>query len=52
MIISNNMTNEQCLRCSHQWLSRTKDPVMCPRCKSYKWNDNPNKKGGIKKHGN
>lgn len=34
------MDNKRCLRCKHIWISRTQDPVMCPRCKSYKWNDN------------
>jgi len=31
-----------CERCSHKWISRsnrkTKNPVVCPRCKSPYWN--------------
>jgi DNA-directed RNA polymerase subunit RPC12/RpoP len=28
-----------CLRCGHEWESRTTDkPKACPACKSYRWN--------------
>jgi len=30
----------RCERCSHEWVARdrTKDPTVCPRCKSAYWN--------------
>ena len=33
------METNKCLRCDHTWIVRTEDPVMCPRCKSHKWNE-------------
>jgi len=28
----------KCKWCEHEWLARTPfRPVVCPRCKSYKW---------------
>ena len=28
-----------CLRCGHSWIPRlNKEPRICPKCKSYKWN--------------
>lgn len=32
-----------CKRCGHKWLPMDGPPVVCPRCKSYKWNE-PKKK--------
>jgi predicted Zn-ribbon and HTH transcriptional regulator len=30
----------KCYRCDHEWLSKMPGgPQMCPRCKSYKWNE-------------
>jgi len=26
-----------CLKCGHTWLSRTKHPKQCPRCKNTNW---------------
>lgn len=49
MILSNNMKNK-CLSCGHQWFQRTDaKPLMCPKCKTYKWNQ---KKGGKKEDDN
>ncbi len=29
-----------CVRCGHCWWPRSDSvPLMCPRCKSYKWNE-------------
>ena len=30
----------RCERCSHEWVprDRTKDPTVCPKCKSAYWN--------------
>lgn len=30
----------KCLRCSHEWMPRdiTKEPEICPKCKSPYWN--------------
>ncbi len=33
-----------CLRCEKQWIPRIENPEMCPRCKSYKWNQLKEKK--------
>lgn len=27
----------ECLRCGHRWRPRTEQPVTCPKCHSYKW---------------
>lgn len=32
------MQNLECQKCGHKWIPRLV-PQMCPRCKSYKWND-------------
>jgi len=32
-----------CLRCGHKWTSIKEKPVVCPRCKSYKY-DKPKEK--------
>lgn len=33
-----------CKRCDHEWISKTeKKPLMCPRCKTYKWNEKKKK---------
>lgn len=29
----------ECLRCGHGWYSFMKRPQVCPRCKSYKWDE-------------
>jgi hypothetical protein len=30
----------KCLRCGHKWMPRVDgQPVACPQCKSYKWNE-------------
>lgn len=26
-----------CQKCGHAWFARTRKPVQCPRCKTYKW---------------
>lgn len=26
-----------CKKCDHRWISKLKNPLQCPRCKSYKW---------------
>ncbi len=31
------MDTKKCLRCNHTWISRTDDPVMCPKCKRHDW---------------
>lgn len=38
---------ETCLRCNHIWLPReaTGRPVICPKCKSPRWNEPPKAKG-------
>ena len=28
-----------CKRCGHAWLPRTSNPQKCPKCGSYKWNE-------------
>lgn len=28
----------KCLRCSHEWMSKVKEPKRCPKCKSPYWN--------------
>jgi len=45
------MKNCVCLRCEHKWISIKGDPKVCPRCKSYKWNE-PMKTNICKKCGN
>ena len=33
------LPNFKCLRCTHEWFPRSnKLPVLCPKCKSAKWN--------------
>ena len=29
----------KCKRCGHEWLSRVEKPRQCPRCRSYRWNE-------------
>lgn len=31
----------KCLRCGWEWLPRTEKPIMCPACKSRKWEEKP-----------
>jgi len=33
------LLTKTCLRCNHQWVPKTDDPKICPRCKSIHWND-------------
>ena len=40
MIISKKMDELICKRCGHKWIPRVKEVLMCPKCKSYKWNEN------------
>jgi len=43
-----------CLQCGHNWISRkpqniskdSNNPLACPRCKSYRWNERKRKKRG------
>ncbi len=35
----------RCLRCNHSWIKRVEKPVLCPKCKSPKWNE-PRKERG------
>lgn len=28
---------KECQKCGHKWSPRAKNPVQCPRCKTYKW---------------
>lgn len=32
--------------CGHTWQSKLQRPVVCPRCKSYSWDEKP--KGKVK----
>ena len=29
----------ECIKCGHEWIARTEMPLACPKCRSYKWND-------------
>jgi len=29
----------ECKRCGHKWNPRADNPTTCPKCKSYKWNE-------------
>ena len=33
------METLKCKRCGYEWIPRTKNPVLCPRCKSKAWNE-------------
>lgn len=34
------MDGFSCDKCSHEWINRAdRDPRICPKCKSVKWND-------------
>jgi len=33
------MTTKKCLRCGHEWKNQVEIPVVCPRCKSYRWDE-------------
>ena len=26
-----------CKKCNHQWISRVKKPLKCPKCGTFKW---------------
>jgi len=30
-----------CLRCGHNWIPRTSDVRICPKCKSARWDQKP-----------
>jgi len=32
------MKTYKCKQCGHEWIPRMVSPVMCPKCKSYRWN--------------
>lgn len=32
------LTKFKCRQCSHEWIPRTPDPELCPKCKSRRWN--------------
>jgi predicted Zn-ribbon and HTH transcriptional regulator len=34
----------KCKRCSHEWIPTKEKPSCCPRCKSYDWDKDPEKK--------
>ncbi|MBU0894948.1 MAG: hypothetical protein KKB88_05895 [Nanoarchaeota archaeon] len=36
------MTNK-CKKCGYEWESKIDNPVSCPRCKRYDWNENQKK---------
>lgn len=38
-----------CLRCGYEWLPRTKNPILCPNCKSKAWNQDRNKEPNLKR---
>lgn len=40
------MKEYECKRCGHHWLPRTKTPIRCPKCHSFKWREEKKKKGG------
>ena len=27
----------ECRKCGHEWIPRTENVVVCPKCHSYKW---------------
>lgn len=29
----------ECLKCGHIWTPRKANPEVCPKCKSYAWNE-------------
>lgn len=33
------ITRYTCQRCGHEWIPQKENPVVCPKCKSYKWNE-------------
>ncbi len=39
----------KCRLCKHEWISRTKDPLQCPRCKRYDWKNKKEVRGSEKK---
>ena len=34
----------ECKKCGHEWEQRKRNPVSCPRCKSYTWKVNKEEK--------
>lgn len=38
------MKKNECIKCGHLWVARVEKPAMCPKCKSYKWNEKKVKK--------
>lgn len=39
----NELPKFKCQKCGHEWIPRVPEVVMCPKCKTYKWNE-PQKK--------
>ena len=33
-----NIFIKKCSRCSHEWMAKIENPVLCPKCKSPNWN--------------
>lgn len=29
----------ECKKCGHKWYSKSGNPKVCPKCKSYKWKE-------------
>ena len=40
---------KNCLKCEYEWMSRMDDrePIVCPRCRSRKWNTPKEESKGI-----
>jgi len=32
------LTKLKCERCGHEWIPRTEEVIVCPKCKSPYWN--------------
>ncbi len=42
---ANTVSKCRCLHCNYEWLPRTTQrPGVCPRCKSYNWDKEPQRK--------
>ena len=37
---------KKCKRCGYEWSSELERPKTCPKCKSYFWDKEKNKRGG------
>ena len=39
------LTQWHCNKCGYDWLPRVPhQPIQCPRCKNYRWNQKPKQK--------